>query len=223
MKKNYFEPALFDFLRRLKQNNNRDWFQRNKHIYESKVKQPMLEFIADFAPHLHKVHPRFVSDPRPVGGSMFRIYRDVRFSEDKSPYKTQASAHFQHHKAGKAVHVPGFYLHLEPGQCFSAAGVWHPDSTALLAIRKAIVNRPEEWKKVKRKISIQGNRLSRPPKGFAADHPFIEDLKQKDFVAVESLSEDQICSAEFITDLAASFKRMLPLAVFLSKALRLPV
>jgi len=120
---NYFEPALFDFLRDLKQNNNREWFQKNKHIYESKVKQPLLEFIADFAPHLHKIHPRFVADPRPVGGSMFRIYRDVRFSEDKSPYKTQASAHFKHHKASKDVHVPGFYLHLEPGQCFTAAGV----------------------------------------------------------------------------------------------------
>ena len=219
---NYFEPALFDFLRDLKQNNNREWFQKNKHIYESKVKQPLLEFIADFAPHLHKIHPRFVADPRPVGGSMFRIYRDVRFSEDKSPYKTQASAHFKHHKASKDVHVPGFYLHLEPGQCFIAAGLWHPDSPTLLAIRKAIVSRPEEWKKVKRRISIEGDKLMRPPKGFAIDHPFIEDLKQKDFVTSEKFSEAQICSHKFIADLAASFKNMLPLVVFLSKALRLP-
>ena len=223
MKRNYFEPALFDFLSDLKQNNNREWFHANKHIYESKVKQPMLEMIADFGPHLHKIHPAFVADPRPVGGSMFRIYRDVRFSQDKSPYKTQASAHFQHHKAGKHAHVPGFYLHLEPGQCFTAAGVWHPDSPTLTAIRKEIVNHPEDWKKATRRLSIEGDKLTRPPKGFAADHPFIEDLKRKDFVTVETLSQKQICSAGFINDLASSFKSMLPLVLFLSKALRLPV
>src|SRR5919106_487709 len=157
----YFDQELFRFLRELKQNNNREWFQANKQRYETKVKQPMLQFIADFAPILHKVHPRFVADPKATGGSMFRIYRDIRFSEDKSPYKTMASAHFPHHKAGKEVHVPGFYLHLEPGQCFTASGVWHPDSSALLAIRTAIANRPEEWKKVGRKIKLEGDRLAR--------------------------------------------------------------
>jgi uncharacterized protein (TIGR02453 family) len=108
MKKAYFDRELFQFLRELKVNNNREWFQANKQRYEKKVKQPLLQFIADFAPNLRKIHPRFVADPRPTGGSMFRIYRDIRFSEDKSPYKTMASAHFPHHKAGKEVHVPDF-------------------------------------------------------------------------------------------------------------------
>jgi uncharacterized protein (TIGR02453 family) len=218
----HFDSELFKFLRELKQNNNREWFQANKQRYETKVKQPMLQFIADFGSHLHKVHPRFVADPKPTGGSMFRIYRDIRFSEDKSPYKTMASAHFPHHKAGKEVHVPGFYLHLEPGQCFTASGVWHPDSSALLAIRKSIASRSDEWKKLRRKIKLDGDKLTRPPKGFAADHPLIEDLKFKDFVTSETFTEKQVCSPQFITDLAASYKRMLPLLEFLSKALRLP-
>ena len=218
----YFDRELFKFLRDLKQNNNRDWFQANKERYETKVKQPLLRFIADLAAPLHKVHPRFVADPKPTGGSMFRIYRDIRFSEDKSPYKTMASAHFPHHKANKRVHVPGFYLHLEPGTCFGAAGVWHPDSDMLIAIRKSIVNREEDWKKMRRKINLEGYRLARPPKGFAADHPLIEDLKLKDFVTTEQFSEQQVCSPEFLKNFAATCKRMLPLNEFLSKALRLP-
>jgi len=222
MSKKYFDRDLFQFLRELKRNNNREWFQANKIRYENSVKKPMLEFIADFAPQLRKVHPRFMADPKPVGGSMFRIYRDVRFSEDKSPYKTAASAHFKHHKAGKDVHVPGFYLHLEPDQCFTASGIWHPDSPTLLAIRKAIVNRAEEWRKVRKKIDLEGDKLTRPPKGFLADHPYIEDLKQKDFVTSIMLSEDQICSSTFMKALCSTYKQMLPLLEFLSKSLRLP-
>ena len=221
MSQKYFDTELFRFLKELKANNNREWFQANKERYESLVKQPLLQFIGDFAPLLHKVHPRFVADPKPTGGSMFRIYRDVRFSEDKSPYKTMASAHFRHHKASKEVHVPGFYLHLEPGSCFTAAGVWHPDSPTLFSIRKAIDTREDEWKKIRRKIKLEGDRLSRPPKGFAEDHPLIEDLKFKDFVTSEPFTEAQVCSASFIRDLAASYKRMVPLVDFLSKALRL--
>jgi uncharacterized protein (TIGR02453 family) len=222
MQKAYFDVELFHFLRELKQNNNREWFQTNKARYENKVKAPMLEFISDFAGPLRRVHPRFVADPKPTGGSMFRIYRDIRFSEDKSPYKTAASAHFRHHKADQTVHVPGFYLHLEPGQCFTASGIWHPDSTTVTAIRKAIVDNPRDWKKVRARIPIEGDKLTRPPKGFAADHPFVEDLKQKDFVTSRKISEELVCSPEFMSELTAMYKKMLPLLEFLSKSLRLP-
>jgi len=222
MAKKYFDKELFRFLSDLKKNNNRDWFQANKMRYENHVKGPMLAFIADFAPQLQKVHPRFVADPKPVGGSMFRIYRDVRFSEDKSPYKTMASAHFKHHKAGKDVHVPGFYLHLEPGKCFTASGIWHPDAPTLLAIRNAIVKRPEQWKKLRKKIPLEGDKLTRPPKGFPCDHPYMEDLKHKDFVTSAKFSEAQVCSAEFMGELTATYKKMLPLMEFLVTSLGLP-
>ena len=137
----HFAPALFAFLRELRENNNREWFQANKGRYEADVRDPLLRFIADFALPLHELSTHFVADPRPVGGSLFRIYRDVRFSKDKSPYKTQAAAHFRHER-GKDVHAPGFYLHLEPDDVFAGAGIWHPDMKSLTKIRDAIVANP---------------------------------------------------------------------------------
>ena len=103
----HFTPRLFKFLRQLKRNNSRDWFQANKERYIADVQQPMLRFIADFAGPLAKISKQFDADPRPVGGSMFRIHRDVRFSRDKSPYKTHVSAHFRHKATSKDVHGPG--------------------------------------------------------------------------------------------------------------------
>jgi len=218
----YFTPDFFQFLAELKRNNNRDWFQANKHRYEKDVRGPMLRFINDFQSYLTKVHPRFIADPKPTGGSMFRIYRDIRFSEDKSPYKTHVAAHFRHEKASKHVHVPGFYLHLEPGASFGGGGIWHPDSPTLTFIRKAIVENPGKWKKVADKIEIGGDTLSRPPKGFPADHPFIEDLKRKDFVAGAEFSNEQALAPDFPKRLANEYKKMLPLLEFLAFATRLP-
>jgi uncharacterized protein (TIGR02453 family) len=214
----HFTPELFRFLKGLKANNKRDWFQANKERFESVVRGPMLRFIADFAPLLKKVHPSFVADPKPTGGSMFRIYRDIRFSEDKSPYKTHVAAHFEHENALRAVHVPGFYLHLEPGNSFSAGGVWHPDSRTLVSIRKAIVDRSHDWKKVVARVKIEGDSLTRPPKGFPCEHPFLEDLKRKDFVASAMFTDKQVCSPDFPKRVADSYKQMLPLMDFLAKA-----
>src|SRR5262245_55284310 len=122
----WFGPEFFRFLKDLRTNNRREWFNANKDRYEDELKRPLIAFIAAFGGPLKKVAPSYTSDPRPVGGSMFRIYRDTRFSKDKTPYKTHASAHFQHVKAGKDVHAPGFYLHLEPGTVYMGAGLWRP-------------------------------------------------------------------------------------------------
>src|SRR5262245_16529190 len=113
----YFKPALFKFLKDLAKNNNRPWFEENKARFERDVRDPLLSFIGDFASPLAKISKHYLADPRPSGGSMFRIYRDTRFAKDKSPYKTHVAAHFRH-SAGKDVHAPGFYVHLEPGQVF---------------------------------------------------------------------------------------------------------
>ena len=129
--------ALFDFLRDLRENNDREWFQANKGRYLAEVRDPMLDFIGAFAAPLAEISPHFVADPRPNGGSLFRIYRDTRFSRDKTPYKTNAGAHFRH-AAGKDAHAPGFYLHLEPGMCFAGCGVWRPDGPTVTKIREAI-------------------------------------------------------------------------------------
>src|ERR1051326_5580335 len=146
--KGYFSPDLFRFLNDLKKNNNRDWFQANKPRYETAVREPFLHFIADLSTRLDKINGNFKADPRPNGGSLFRIYRDVRFSLDKSPYKTHASAYFPHSEAGKNVQAPGFYLHLESGGSFAGGGLWHPDAAALKKVRDAIVAQPKAWQQV---------------------------------------------------------------------------
>ena len=173
----HFTPELFEFLLELRTNNNREWFQANKGRYERHVKEPLLQFIQDFEPSLHSVSTRFIADARANGGSMFRIYRDVRFSKDKSPYKTQAAVQFRH-EAGKSAHAPGFYLHLDPTEIFVGVGIWRPDSSSLAKIRNAIVANPGKWERVAKDPEflsdyiIGGESLKRPPKGFDPDHPY---------------------------------------------------
>ncbi len=219
----YFTASLFQFLVDLRFNNNREWFQANKKRYESEVRDPMLRFIADVGPHLETVSKRFVADPRPRGGSLFRIYRDVRFSKDKSPYKTNVGAHFRH-EVGRDVHAPGFYLHLEPGQVFVAGGVWHPSGSALTKIRDAIVEHPKAWKQAtsSNTLTLGGESLKRPPKGYESDHPLIEDLKRKDFIAHVELTEEQACAPDFMDVFTQTCHTFAPLNKFLTTALELP-
>jgi len=216
----YFQPDLFKFLRQLKRHNNREWFADNKQRYEQVVVAPALAFIAAFAPHLATMSDRFVADARPTRGSLFRIYRDTRFSADKTPYKTHIGIHFSH-ESGKDAHAPVFYLHLQPERCFAGAGVWHPDSRALTKIRTAIAQRPEQWKRAKRNLLLEGESLTRAPKGFAPDHPLIDDLKRKDFVALFELTEQQVCDASFMAHYIAACRKMSPMVEFTTVALGL--
>jgi uncharacterized protein (TIGR02453 family) len=135
--KRYFTNASFQFLEDLKANNNRDWFAENKPRYEAQLKDPALRLIEDFAPHLKKLSPHFMATPR----SLFRIYRDTRFSKDKTPYKTATGIHFRHDQATDA-YAPGFYFQVAPGEVFVALGIWHPQSSALRMIREHIVEDP---------------------------------------------------------------------------------
>jgi uncharacterized protein (TIGR02453 family) len=217
----YFTPELFAFLKDLKANNTRPWFAANRERYETALRQPFLRFIGDFAPRLHDISPCFRADASPAGGSLFRIHRDVRFSRDKSPYKTHAGAHFPHTGAAAGAHAPGFYLHLDPDACFTAAGSWQPGSAALGQIRDAIVARPAEWKRVRDQLEIGGESLIRPPKGYDPEHPFIEDLKRKDFVTSLRFSEKQVCGPGFLAEFAATCRRMAPLVEFVTRALGL--
>jgi len=221
----HFGPGLFKFLRELKAHNDRTWFQANKQRYEAEVKRPMIQFILDFGSPLKKVSRHYVADARPVGGSLFRIYRDTRFSKDKSPYKTYASAHFAHAASGKDVHAPGFYLHLQPGHSFAAGGVWRPEPGALAKIRDAIVARPRAWKAVvggKNGLSVEGESLKRPPQGYDPQHALIADLKRKDFIASVAISDAVVTGPRFLDAYAAACKRMAPLMAFLTEAMELP-
>ena len=204
--------ALFDFLRDLRENNDREWFAANKGRYLAEVRDPMLDFIGAFAAPLAEISPHFVADPRPNGGSLFRIYRDTRFSRDKTPYKTNAGAHFRH-AAGKDAHAPGFYLHLEPGMCFAGCGVWRPDGPTVTKIREAIDVERDAWTRVTtardftETFELEGDSLKRPPRGYEADHPLVEDLKRKDFVAAMSFSEGEVLEVDFLDWFAGIARR----------------
>ncbi|MCA1708880.1 MAG: DUF2461 domain-containing protein [Actinobacteria bacterium] len=216
----YFGKGLFEFLKGLADNNTREWFTENKERYERDVKDPFLDFIADAGPGLRSISPNLVADPRPAGGSMFRIYRDVRFSKDKSPYKTHAGAHFQ--LSGKGVHGPGYYLHLEPAQCFVAGGMWMPEPDALRAIRERIAERPDEWQRVRRSLDHPEDALKRPPRGFDPDHPMIEDIKRKSFTASTRLSQKQVLAPDLMTTFLSGCREIAPLMRFLANAVDVP-
>lgn len=215
-------PGFFRFLRDLKRHNDREWFLANKGRYEADVRDPMLRLIAELAPEMRKLNRWFLVDPRPVGGSLFRIYRDTRFSPDKAPYKTHAAAHFPHMSTGKNVHVPGFYLHLEPGLCFAGGGLWHPDADLLRRVRDAIVAKPAAWAAVRRRVGeIEGDALARVPRGYDSDHPHAEDLSRKDFYTSVELTEAQALSPRFAAHVVAAFRAATPLVEFLTKAVDL--
>lgn len=222
-----FEPTVFEFLEELADNNNRAWFQENKRRYEREVLGPCLAFIRAFAPKLRRISPYFVAGDRRVGGSLMRVYRDTRFARDKTPYKTNAGIQFRH-ELGRDVHAPGFYVHVEPGECFLAVGVWRPDRAALGQIRQAIVDEPVRWRravrdaKFRRSLELAGDSLKRPPRGFPADHPLAEDLKRTDFVAVSELTEQDVLDERFPDRVATTFSAGRPLMRFLCKALKVP-
>lgn len=221
MPKAYFTPELFLFLRQLKRNNKREWFLKNKEHYEESVRQPCLRFITDLGFRFREISPWIVADPKPQGGSLFRIYRDIRFSKDKSPYKTHVGMHFRHAGSKEHVHGAGYYLHLEPRQCFLAGGCWQPEPKSLARIRDAIAWKSDEWKQATRKLELGGDGLSRPPRGYAADHPMIEDLKRKDYIASLDFSDRDICSAQFMDRMMRGCKELSPLLRFLSQAVGL--
>lgn len=226
MAKKYFTAATFKFLNELEHNNEKVWWEQNKERYITVIREPALEFINDFGPQLEKISPHFVADSRTVGGSLMRPYRDMRFSNDKTPYKTNVGIQFRH-EAGKDVHAPGFYVHIEPGSCFAGAGMWHPEPKVAKEIRMAIYDDPEAWKKATRTKAFtdiwsieqdEDEYLKRVPKEFDGDHPYPDDLRLKSFIAGARMTQKQVTSAGFAEELGKMFKKGSGLTEFLSRA-----
>jgi uncharacterized protein (TIGR02453 family) len=223
-----FGPQLFTFLTDLRANNDRDWFAANKDRYEEHLLEPALEFVAEFAPRLEKISPHFRADPRPSGGSLFRIYRDTRFSKDKSPYKTNVGIHFRHEQA-KSAYAPGYYLHIGPDEVFAGGGIWHPDTAAATKIREAIAADPDGWKRAvhggafaKQGFELGGDSLKRVPSWADADHPFADDLKRKDFFGSTRLTQQDVVAPGFVDEYARICRAAAPLMQFLCGALDVP-
>ena len=218
-------PALFQFLRELKSNNDRAWFEENRARFEQEVREPLLAFTASVQEPLAEISPSILAIAKKQGGSLFRIHRDIRFSKDKSPYKTWAALQFRH-EAAKDVHAPGYYLHLEPDNSFAAAGIWRPARDELESVREAMVEDPARWSAVRDRLEADdwefgGESLKRVPRGMEPDHPLAEDLKRKDYIVARPLSEDEICRSDFRDRFLAIARSAAPLPEYLCRALGL--
>lgn len=222
----YFTPQSMTFLRKLAKNNNRDWFQQNKLEYEETVRTPALRFITDMANELPALSPHFLAQPKKLGGSLMRVYRDVRFGKDKRPYKTNIGIQFRHER-GKDVHAPGFYVHVQPGGCFVGVGIWRPDSVSLGKIRDRICEHGKQWqsaihaKSFNKHFELSGESLIRPPRGYDKEHPLINDLKRKDFIAISELDDETVLSSQFKSQVINRYRAADNYMQYLCQALEL--
>ena len=223
----FYSQQTFDFLQQLSENNNRVWFNERKSQYEEFVRLPSLDFIDAMEPNIKNLSSHFTAVAKKTGGSLMRVYRDARFSNDKTPYKTNIGIQFRH-LAGKDVHAPGFYLHISPNDCFVGAGIWRPDGKSLNQIREMISDSPNAWKSIthhktfRRYYKFTGDSLKTYPRGYAKDHPMIQDLKRKDFIAIHPLSHDQILSPNLVKTIHHRFNVASELMDYLCNALELP-
>ena len=222
----YFGAQTLRFFADLERHNERAWFHANKARYEEHVRQPFLRLIADLAEPLRAISPHMLAEPKNVGGSLYRIQRDTRYRSDKTPYKTWAGARFAHVR-GREVPAPVFYLHLQPGRSFLGGGLWHPESPVQRRIREFIVDNPDAWTRAvhspafRRRFAMDGDSLVRAPRGFDPQHPLLEDLKRKDFVASQALDDAQVTGPRLRQQVLAGFAAAAPLLDYLCAALDL--
>lgn len=222
-----FTEETLAFLEELSRNNNREWFAANKQRYEEHVLDVALEFIQSMQAPLAEIAPHFTAVPRRMGGSLMRVYRDTRFSRNKAPYKTNIGIQFRHENA-RDVHAPGYYLHIDPGEVFLGVGMWRPEPVALAAVRRRIDEKRAEWlkarddRKFRRYFELGGESLSRPPKGISKDHPLLDDLRRKDFIAARNLETSDPLQARFQQQVEAAFAAATPFMRFLCKAVGVP-
>ncbi|MGH8112578.1 MAG: DUF2461 domain-containing protein [Rhodanobacteraceae bacterium] len=219
----YFSPATFRFLKALARQNNRAWFKSRQADYETHVRGPWLQLIADLQPAVARISPHYRADPRKVGGSLFRVQRDTRFSHNKEPYKPYAGARIFHERR-REIAAPSFYLHIAPGDCFIGAGLWHPENHTLRNIRNFIVDNPAAWRRAthgrafRDRYEFRGESLVRAPQGFSQDHPLLEDLQRKSYAAGTDFDDALACSPKLLSFVVTHFKRLAPLVDYLCAA-----
>lgn len=219
----HFEARTIKFLRELQKNNNREWFKANKDRYDEDVLDVALHFIQSMQDPLAEFAPHFTAVPTRIGGSLMRVYRDARFAKNKTPYKTNVGIQFRHERA-KDVHSPGYYVHIDPDEVFIGVGMWRPDSEPLRQIRERIAVRSGEWQRAigtagfKRQFDLGGESLKRPPRGFDKEHPLIEDIKRKSFIAIRRMTVEDCLRRRFQQSVESSFKQATPYMEFLCSA-----
>lgn len=220
-----FSEDFFAFFAELARSNTRAWFEANKPRYKDVVQGELAAFVTAMAPRIQRISKHYLADPRPNGRTIFRIHRDVRFSRDKRPYKEHAACHFRHSGEGD-VHGSGYYFHLEPTEIRFGAGIWKPDANDLKEIRGAIVADAKGWSKVTGDRAlveafggVSGDGLKRPPKGFPADHPHVEDLKRQTYFVMREAPAALARTPAILDAVEEAYRAANPLMKFICKAL----
>ncbi len=222
-----FPVDTLRFLSDLEENNNREWFTENRCRYEASFLTPALDFIEAIKKPLDKAAPCLVAEPKKSGGSLLRIYKDTRFSKDKTPYKTNLGIQFRH-MAGKDIHAPGIYIHIACDECFLGAGMWRPPSEVVKAVRAYIEDPQSSWMKMRRgkklndAFELYDDRLKTAPRGVAKDHPLIDELRLKSYIVMAKLSRREIQSAEFVDQVIKLIRTSRPLMIALCEATNQP-
>jgi uncharacterized protein (TIGR02453 family) len=218
-----FPPETLRFLRQLKRNNNRAWFLAHKDVYELKVKAPMIELVLELGFAMQRFAPELVVEPQ---RAIYRIYRDIRFSADKRPYKTHVAAIFVPRGIPKKTGAC-LYFHIEPAEVVVAGGIYMPDPATLRILRQHIATHWEELIEITNQRSfrkllgnLQGERLVRQPSGFPADHPAIDVLRQKQFYVTQSEPAELAEGPKLLPRLLTLFSAMIPLVRFLNTPLK---
>jgi len=225
-----FRPEGLRFLRSLTRHNSKDWFERHRPVYEAEVRGPMRALVEEMDVRLGRFAPELTGDPR---RSVFRIHRDVRFSSDKSPYKTNAACQFYHHDAGRGAGQDaegagaGLYFQLEDGASFVAGGIWMPARPSLDRIREALAEAPKDLERIGRTPAFRRRfgalddeaMLTRLPRGYAEGHPAERWLRYKSFTATRMLTEAEVLSPRLPATLERDFAALLPLVRWLNGAI----
>jgi uncharacterized protein (TIGR02453 family) len=217
-----FPAEMVQFFRGLKRNNRRDWFQPRKHLYEQHVKEPMLELVMALNSELMKFAPEFITEPKKA---LFRIYRDTRFSSDKTPYKTHVAASFWRRGADHTG-AGGFYVSVSHDHIEVAGGIWHPAPDATLLVRTHIAESYPELRQIlankkRRKLlgDLQGDELTRAPKGFDPQHPALDLIKKKDWILDSALDPSLATTPMLYLQILDRFRALAPLIEYLNRPL----
>ena len=217
-----FAPEAIAFLRDLKKNNDREWFTPRKDVFETQVRLPMIELVRGIHGEMLRFAPRHVGEPAKC---VFRIYRDTRFSKNKTPYKTNIAASFVHGGAGKGGGA-GYYLSVSPEQVEVGGGIYMPDPATLLAVRQRVAEHYEAFRatfesaKVRKLMGdLYGESATRPPKGFDPEHPAIELLRRKQFCLFATLDPALATTSKLQSEVVKRFEAIAPFIDFLNQSL----
>lgn len=217
MAERYFTQAGFTYLRDLAAHNDREWFHARQAAYVDLIREPGTRLAADLSKRLAEISPRFGP------ARLIRIQRDIRFTADKTPYKAHTGV-YARHADGVDVHAPGVYLRIEPGKCHLDVGMWRPPGPYATAVRAAIAADPDAWLDSTKstpfteRFALDGTSLVRPPRGAEPDHPLIDDLKRRDFVASAPLAHKVVTSPGFLDAIVEDIWRSRPFLAFVGEA-----